>query len=331
LDDIVKYDLADYVRNVFLETEVAAAILTSGPGLDDRRVLFNDEMAGVRALFDGLAGSGRLLNQAVVHVDIPEELTAMAEWQQRYNPVAWKVYTMGRPGGDGLIGGWMLDDHTHGFPFLERVRKYGPKRISVHKGISLLVDNGSPRDVGPAAKAFPDIQFLIYHSGYEFDTGPHDEEGPYTPETVGRGVNRFIHSCMQNGIGAGGNVYAELGTTWFALIRRPRAAAHVLGKLIKHFGEDNVVWGSDSIFYGSQQPLIDAFRAFQIPDAMCEEFGYAKLTKEVKDKILGRNGARVYNLDLDTIKARAASDDLHWCKLMIEDYQKHGFSIAQMR
>ena len=25
----------------------------------------------------------------------------------------------------------------------------------------------SPRDVGPAARAFPDLTFVVYHSGYE--------------------------------------------------------------------------------------------------------------------------------------------------------------------
>jgi len=327
MDDVVKYDLAEYVRNVYLESEVAVAILTSGPGIDDTRMLYNDEMAAARALFDAFAGSGRLLSHAVVHADIPEEIIAMSEWHERYRPAAWKVYTMGRRIDGTLACGWMLDDEVHGVPFLERVRKLGPKRICVHKGIAALTDNGSPRDIGPAAKAFPDIQFLVYHSGFEFQTSDADEEGPYTPATVGQGVNRLIHSCQQHGIGHGSNVFPELGTTWFSVIRRPRAAAHVLGKLIKQFGEDNVIWGSDSIWYGSQQPLIDAFRAFQIPDSMCEQFGYAKLTKAVKDKILGRNAARVYGLDLGAIKSKVAQDDLQWSKLLLDDFKKNGAGL----
>src|SRR4029077_16764599 len=35
----------------------------------------------------------------------------------------------------------------------------------------------SPRDIGPAAAAFPDIAFVVYHSGYERD--PDGTEGPY--------------------------------------------------------------------------------------------------------------------------------------------------------
>ncbi len=47
-------------------------------------------------------------------------------------------------------------------------------------------------------------------------------------------------------------------------MRDPDAAAHALGKLLKYVGEDNVLWGTDSIWYGSPQDQIQAFRTFQI-------------------------------------------------------------------
>lgn len=325
-DDLVKYDLAEYIKNIFLEADVGVAILTSGPGVDDFRMLFNDEMAATRALVDGFAGSSRLLNHAVVHADIPEELAAMPAWLDQLKPAAWKVYTPGRIGPQGWTSGWMLDDETYGLPFLERVRKLGLKRICVHKGISSLTDNGSPRDIGPSAMAFPDIEFLVYHSGYEFPHQGAAGEGPYTEATAGEGINRLIHSCLQAGVPRGGNVYAEIGSTWFSVIRRPVEAAHVIGKLIKYFGEDNVIWGSDSIWYGSQQPLIDAFRCIQIPDWMCEQFGYQKLTPQVRDKILGGNAARVYGIDLGKVRAEKASDDLQWGKLLLEEFRANGFA-----
>jgi hypothetical protein len=325
-DDLIKYDLAAYIQNIFLEADVGVAILTSGPGVDEGRMLFNDEMAATRALVDGFAGSSRLLNHAVVHADIAEEVAAMPYWAQTYDPAAWKVYTPGRMGKDGWVNGWMLDDQQYGAPFLETVRRTGPKRVCVHKGISNFVDNGSPRDIGPAATAFPDIQFLVYHSGYEFPVDGSPAEGPYTEETADIGINRLIHSCKAAGIGPGGNVFAELGTTWFCLIRRPIEAAHVLGKLIKHFGPDNVIWGSDSIWYGSQQPLIDAFRSIQIPDWMCEQYGYEKLTPQVRDKILGGNAARAYGVDLGKVRDEMATDDLQWGKLLLEEFREKGFA-----
>jgi hypothetical protein len=123
------------------------------------------------------------------------------------------------------------------------------------------------------------------------------------------------------GLGPGSNVYAELGTTWFMLLSRPHDAAHVLGKLLLHLGEDNVVWGTDSIWYGPTQPVLDAFRAFQIPDAMCEEFGYPKLTPELKRKILAGNAAPLYGVDLDELAVAAASDDLSWTGRVSEEWK----------
>ena len=46
-------------------------------------------------------------------------------------------------------------------------------------------------------------------------------------------------------------MYAELGSTWRYLMRDPDSAAHGIGKLMKYLGEDNVLWGTDSIWYGS--------------------------------------------------------------------------------
>jgi uncharacterized protein len=80
------------------------------------------------------------------------------------------------------------------------------------------------------------------------------------------------------------------------MLRRPREAAHVLGKLLAAVGPDRIVWGTDSSWYGPPQMLIDAFRVFTIPERMQEEFGYPALTPEIKDQILGANAARLYDV-----------------------------------
>jgi hypothetical protein len=81
----------------------------------------------------------------------------------------------------------------------------------------------------------------------------------------------------------------------------------VLGKLLGAVGPDRIVWGTDSIWYGSPQPLIDAFRAFTIPERMQEQFGYPALTAETKAKILGVNARPVYGITDDDV-ARASAD-----------------------
>jgi predicted TIM-barrel fold metal-dependent hydrolase len=331
MDGLAAYDLEQYLRCVFVESETALAVLTSAPGLGPDRMLHDRELAGTRELIDRLGGSGRLLNHAIVHPDVPGEIETLAERSERLRPVGWKVYTLGTMGPDGAHHrrGWYLDDEQTGLPFLERVRASGVRRVCVHKGISNLLETGSPRDVGPAAAAFPDLDFLIYHSGYEVPLPGTPPEGPYSDATAEVGTNRLIASLRGARIAPGANVWAELGSTWFCLIRRPEQAAHVLGKLLLAVGEDRVLWGTDAIWYGPSQPALDAFRAFQIPEAMRERYGYPELTPRVKAKILGENAARVYGLDLAQVRTRAATDDLAWVRAAAEEWRARGVPEAR--
>ena len=100
-------------------------------------------------------------------------------------------------------------------------------------------------------------------------------------------------SLRRAGIGPNANVYADLGTTWWQLMRDPTQGAHARGKVLRYVGEDNVVWGTDSIWYGSPQDQMQAFRALQISPEFQERYGYPELTPAIKAKVLGLNGARV--------------------------------------
>lgn len=324
MDSVTGYNLSEFIRCVYLESETAVAILTSSPGDISNNYLPNLEIAGTRELIDRMAGTGRLLNHTIIHPNAPGDLDQMEAFRDKYDPCGWKLYTM--HGEENWLGGhrgWMLDDEDCGMPFLERTQKMGVNLICVHKGVSGLAPTGSPEDVGPAAKAFPGIEFLVYHSGYEIPTGP-DEEGPYSDDVSHLGSNRLVKSLIDAGIKPGSNVYAELGSTWFLTVKRPREAAHVLGKLLLAVGEDNVLWGTDSIWYDSPQPEIDAFRTFEIPEDYQEKYGYPSLTPALKEKILGLNAARVYNIDIAKARQAAATDDLAWAKAAIEEYKVKG-------
>jgi predicted TIM-barrel fold metal-dependent hydrolase len=157
------------------------------------------------------------------------------------------------------------------------------------------------------------VRFLVYHSGYEADV----VEGPFDPASVDRGVDRLVASMQAAGIGPGENVYAELGTTWWALLARPDEAAHVLGKLLVHVGVDNVLWGTDAVFYGSPQGQIQAFRAFQISEQFQEQFGYPALTDDIKRKVLGLNALRLHDVDPVTVPCTFTRDDLEQLRLAL--------------
>ncbi len=292
-------DAAEWVSLLFGTSETAVALLTSTPGAADDNVLTNPQIAAAREVVDRYAGTGRVLTHTIVHPNLgPAELEEMAGWRAQLDPSGWKVYTLhGPPTAASPTGGWFLDDDEVGLPFLEHVRRLGPRVVATHKGLGGPVPDASvaaasPRDVGPAARAFPDIDFVVYHSGYE--RNPHGTEGPYDP--AGQGVDRLVASVAGAGIGPGGNVYAELGSTWFLMLRRPAEAAHVLGKLLVALGPDRILWGTDSIWYGSPQPLIDAFRAFVIPESFQERYGYPALSPETKEKILSHNARQVYGV-----------------------------------
>lgn len=189
-------------------------------------------------------------------------------------------------------------------------RLCGDERVLMHGGVQPTV--GPPglqidgADIGPAARAHPGVRFVVYHSGYEA-TGT---EGPYTAATARQGVNRLVTSLRDAGIGPGGNVYAELGSTWWALVRDPTQAAHVLGKLLVAVGPDRILWGTDSLWYGSPQDQIQAFRSFEIAPELQETHGYPALTDEVKRKILGRNAMALYGIDAVPDRCTFSRDDL---------------------
>jgi predicted TIM-barrel fold metal-dependent hydrolase len=292
-----------YIRELFVKSETAVACLTLFPGLTvEARPLFDREAAATRELVDRLAKSPRLVIHGMVSPELgPGQLDDMQRMAEESKVAGWKVYPQ--------YGGWRLDDPKVGVPFLERARKLGVRLICAHKGITFpdvvgAAKFGSPIDFGPAAVAFPDLQFLAYHSGYE----PGVTEGPYDPD--GGGVDRLIRSVLDAKLGPGKNVYADLGTTWRLLMTKPADAAHVLGKLLVHLGPDNVLWGTDSLWHGTPQAQIEAFRAFEIPRELQERHGYPALTKQLKAKILGTNGAKVYGIDPAAMRCQITEDAL---------------------
>src|SRR5262249_311999 len=95
------------------------------------------------------------------------------------------------------------------------------------------------------------------------------------------------------------NTYAELGTTWASsIVTFPTVAAHLMGQLMKFMGPDRIVFGSDSVWYGSPQWQIDAMWRVQIPEDLGKKYGYAELTRDAKRKILGLNSAKLYGINV---------------------------------
>src|SRR5258705_921542 len=63
------------------------------------------------------------------------------------------------------------------------------------------------------------------------------------------------------------NVYAELGTSFAnSAVAHPKFFAALVGTLIKGMGVDHVMWGTDSVWYGSPPWPVEALRRLGISE-----------------------------------------------------------------
>ena len=304
-----------FVQEIFMDSDTDVAVLTFVPTKHDVMPLTIDEAARTREIVNALDGTQRLLLHGRVIPNLPGDLQRMDELKESWNISAWKTYTQFGP---TLDSGWWLDDEEFGAPLIQRARETGINLICIHKGLTLPPplmgeknrEYSGCRDVGPAARQNPDINFIIYHSGYQ----AHSSEGPFVAGGSQVGIDSLIQSMLDSDFTSGENVYAELGSTWRNLMKDPDQAAHGIGKLLKYFGEDNVVWGTDSIWYGSPQDQIQAFRTFQISEEYREKYAYPKITPEIRAKIFGLNAAKLYDLQVPKLKAINENDALQKMK-----------------
>jgi predicted TIM-barrel fold metal-dependent hydrolase len=317
-DPRVCFSVDHFMEEVFLRSDTSMVALSALPIAPEGSPASAEVMDRARRLTEAACQDQRVLlhAQALPNVgDLQANLDATSDAVARYPIVCWKVFTNFPDLYDGSGNAWRLDDADPalaqvGDAVLRHAVELGVPTVAAHKGLSTTLGYSSPfaspADIGPAARAHPDVRFLVYHSGYEADV----VEGPYDAGTADRGVNRLLTSMQAAGIGPNQNVYAELGTTWWSLLARPEEAAHVLGKLLVHVGEDNVLWGTDAVFYGSPQGQIQAFRTFQISEQFQEQFGYPALTDDVKRKVLGLNALKLHDVDPVTVPCTFTRDEL---------------------
>ena len=292
----------EFVKDVFMDSDTDMMVLSFVPSRRDAQPLTIESADAVRRIVDRMEGTHRLLIHGRVNPNHPGDVEDMEELKERWKVSAWKTYTQWGPDGKGFF----LSDEP-GIRFIEKARSLDVKVICVHKGLPFgkpSYEHSQCSDIGVVAKRFPDVSFLIYHSGFV----PSVKEGPFVGNGAEDGIDTLIRSLVENGVKPNSNVYAELGSTWRFLMRDPEAAAHVVGKLLKYCGPDNVVWGTDSIWYGSPQDQIQAFRTFQIAPALREKYGYPEITPALRAKIFGLNATRPYGISPEEVKMRTRGD-----------------------
>jgi predicted TIM-barrel fold metal-dependent hydrolase len=213
-----------------------------------------------------------------------------------------------------------------------QLRKHpGFFNICIHKGLSAngtqpggannLPQFGNPDDIVKAATDWPQFNWIIYHSCirpsfWMLQALQDIDNSVLLTDSHGHSVPNIRWSTQFAQVAGGKykagaepsstspsshdrlrNVYAELGTTMASMIVTfPTVWAHLIGQLLYYMGSDNIVFGSDSLWYGGPQWQIDALWRFQIPDRIQEKWKYPQLDEYAKRKILGLNSARLYAL-----------------------------------
>ncbi len=302
-----RYQLRNYLKEIFLDSQTTLALVSSAPSDDPANtILTSEEMARTRALVNAVAGSRRLFSHGVLRPGRDGWLDELDATAAQCRPDSWKGYTVGDPLAPSKYP-WRMDDETHVYPGWERIRKSGIRIVCVHKGlVPPDYEKTFPNwqfakvdDVGKAARDWPDLTFVIYHSGLKpFLTSPDESLAEF--ERSGRidWVSDLAEVPAKYGVT---NVYAELGTSFASsAVTHPRHCAAMLGILVKGMGAERVLWGTDSVWYGSPQWQIEAFRRIEIPEDLQAKHGFAALGAAdgpVKRAILGRNAARLYGLD----------------------------------
>ena len=326
-----RYKFENFLKEVFLDSDTRVGLVSAAPSDEgSHSIVSNAQLARARAIVNEIAGSRRMLAHSVIRPGWPGWLDEIDRALEQARPDSWKGYTVGDPLAPSKFP-WRLDDEKLVYPAYEKMLKSGVRTVCIHKGL-LPADYESSfehwryarvDDVGKAAKDWPQLTFVIYHSGLKpFLTSPDESLAQF--EKTGRmdWVTDLAEIPAKYGVT---NVHGELGTAFASsAITHPRHAAALLGTLIRGLGADHVLWGTDSVWYGSPQWQIEAFRRIEIPADMQKAHGFAELGADdgaVKSAILAGNAARLYGLDLHALAESAKIDRLAALKA---EYQASG-------
>ncbi|MBV8747313.1 MAG: amidohydrolase family protein, partial [Xanthobacteraceae bacterium] len=299
----------NYKKEMFLDSDTKIALISSAPSdIEQDWFLTNEQMAAARDKVNKEAGSRRLLSHVIFTPGQPgwlEKLQAGLDLK----PESCKGYTIGDNTHKEISRyPWRLDDEKVTYKGYELMVKAGIKNVCVHKGLFPPgVEKQFPNlrgfadvaDVGQAAKDWPNLNFIIYHSAYRHVGGdPAVALAEFNRTGRIAWTSDLADIPQQYGVN---NVYGDVGQLFATtLVAEPNVCAALMGTLIKGLGVDHVCWGTDALWTGSPQWQIEGLRRLEIPDDMQKKYGYAPLGPAdgpVKTAIFGGNNARLYGIE----------------------------------
>jgi len=335
--DDLKYPT--WFKEIYLDSDTKVALISGSPSEIPRDwFLTNDMKRDARTKVNEWAKSRRLLSHGVFAPGYPGWMEEVDRTLAEDKPDSWKGYTVGDNTHKELSKHpWRMDDEKLVYPFYEKIVKAGYDIVCVHKGLYApsvekqfpeLTPYAAVDDVGKAAKDWPQIRFVIYHSAYRWVGGrPEDAYAEF--EKTGRisWTSDLADIPAKYGVS---NVYGDLGQLFaMTAVVEPRLCAALMGILVKGLGADHVIWGTDALWTGSPQWQIEGLRRLEIPQEMRKKYGYAELGPAdgpVKQAIFGGNSARMYRYE---VKKAAWRDD-RFASLKA-DYERGGRDPSNLR
>ncbi len=302
---------ANWFKEVFLDSDTKVALISGAPSDEPTDWFLTNEMKfNARKKINEAAGTRRVMSHAIFTPGQPGWMDQVERAIEELKPDSFKGYTIGDNTNKHMAQWpWRMDDEKVLYPFYERLLKAGHNIVCVHKGLfppqiearfPHLLPYARVDDVGKAAKDWPGINFVIYHSAYRFAGDGTAEQGLAQFERTGRveWTSDLAEIPERYGVT---NVYGDLGQIFAqTTVVQPRLAAALMGILVKGLGADHVVWGTDAVWTGSPQWQIEALRRLEIPEDMRRRYGFAPLGPAdgpVKDAIFAGNSARMYKYD----------------------------------
>ena len=334
----------NYFKEIFLDSDTKVACISGSYSVDEKFSFLTNQMKfDTREKINREAGTRRMFSHAIFTPGWPNWLDKVEEENDKLKPDSWKGYTIG-DNTNKHLSKWpfRLDDEKVMYPFYEKLVKWtkqypdrpGLKNVCIHKGLfppsveqqfPHLLGYCNVNDVGKAAKDWPQLNFVIYHSAYRWVAGPGGTAANAWDQLQRMGrvdwVTDLAHIPSQFGVT---NVYADLGQIFaHSNMAEPRVAAYMLGVMIAGMGADHVCWGTDSLWTGAPQWQIEALRRMEIPEDIQKRYGLAPMgpaTGPVKTAILGQNNARLYGFT-PKMQSSLETDKVAYYKGL---YEKHG-------
>jgi predicted TIM-barrel fold metal-dependent hydrolase len=321
----------NYLKEIYYDSDTKVACISGAPSeVPADWFLTNEMKAQARGTVNKLSGTKRMFAHAIFTPGYDGWMEQIDHAINDLKPDSMKGYPIGDNTHKDLSKhAWNLDDEKLVYPAYEKFQKAGLKNVCIHKGLfSPALEKEFPhlrqyadvRDVGKAAKDWPQLNFIIYHGGYRL--GPVKEAWAQFEET-GRvdWVSDLADVPAKYGVK---NVYADVGQLFAqTTIAEPRLSAVMMGILIKGLGSDHVNWGTDAIWTGAPQWQIEALRRLEIPEDLQKKYAFKPLGPAdgpVKNAIFGGNNARLYNFK-PQMQAELANDQIAQWK---DIYDKHG-------